>query len=943
MTVHLIRRNIQSSASALKLATRRTKYLEKRLPASFNLELVKSKFLERTKGLEHISEIKEVDEIQNQSMMTFNNEYIVPSKVWFDTVTSSGSFSNDLINETLISKKWKKFPDLPIKMNGDYSFNALQLFDRSLDIGDLVLLRNSDKELLMCVDIPMSIEDPRFTFAKPDGTLVFSTKQNVTLRILNTLPKNILNHDLIKNKYEAGLINRKENNAIKLPSLPVVARQIATSPLPSEISRIAARDLNVNLKKLEVLHRYISDGVETSSISFLKLVHLVQNVDLNKLARNRADHDANHISNIIRNTKDDIQYMTKIDAITLLSTYWAVIQQQQSQLWGDIQIHSALLFPISVSVLPFNNVIYLNETIPRVATDENINKFTEAINKHNLEKINEKFPDFLNMLKEYGNGCYYGNEKITTIISKLFRRIETYKNKELSRDNCQKLYNELNPSNKILNSLLLSKDLCLPEISGTTRTEQLIYSLTEVDNHAIIDQRRHDFKDLKVFCIDEKTAHEIDDGVSVLRKDGNITRLFIHIADPASLFPLHNTIENNSTSDEILNIAFRRAFTTYLPEFVLPMLPKSFCTKSDLGNTGKMTNTITFSVDFDKSSCSILEDTFEIQLGKVNNFPKNTTYKEVDKILNSSIKRENDIERDLREMRFIANHLRKCRIDNSAVIFGEGFNKGAVNLIEKKQDGEKSYKVNFKDSETTPSNIIVSEFMILANSLAGKYFKNHKIPAIYKTYKGLNMKPKASSQFKKILNVNKKRLPSIKEISKIGSLLSSSTFSSKPSIHEMIGTDQYATVTSPLRRFPDLINHFQLHRYLTNQPLCFSQEKLDEMVWHLIERDTILRHYSRKFNKYWTLQYLNEKIEGNPLLRFDVMVQSVSENGRVHCILPKLSYATGTLKLKPSATTIPAIGEIIKNCKIANIDCLGNSLEFAIDENQEHDRVNTFT
>ncbi|CCH59134.1 hypothetical protein TBLA_0B02920 [Henningerozyma blattae CBS 6284] len=609
-----------------------------------------------------------------------------------------------------------------------------------------------------------------------------------------------------------------------------------------------------------------------------------------------------------------------------------------------------------------------NNTTIITTTTTNNNKLDSSKN------ISQNYPEFINIFQNYCAGNFDDNSKIIALISKILRRLTKFKDSDLTKDTCKELLdlctskgtskgtsgdasgdasrntskdssqgtskdtpNGINNQDPQFNLLHNNIEIALPNSSKLTKDQTLFYNLIEPPKLTQFSKFHHDFNDLKVYCIDSETAHEIDDGISIEKLNNNLFTLHIHIADPSSIFLNH---EKNSDIQNLLNMALSKSFTTYLPDLVSPMLPKSFCKLSDLGYDNQKTATISFSVnvevDSNNESIKILHNTFKVRLGIVSKFPSNTTYDNVDRILSNSTEENlksgvtSDIQNDLRNLSQISNLLKKNRIQNgNAVIFGEGFNKGLVTLSCSKDGGP---VINFKDQNDTKSVTLVTEMMILANSLAARLFKENKIPGIFRCYHELHLAKKAQLEFD-ILRENIKvnsHLPNIKEISKFGSLLNSSFYTDLPLPHQMIGAANYLTVTSPLRRFPDLVNHMQIQHFIKKKPFKYSTTDIQKMLPIIQSRDIIIRELSGKCNKYYLLNYLKEQIKKNPSQTFDVLITSVSNLGFIHCILPNFSSSMGILKLKPDLDFTPSIGDVIRNCKIDKIDALDGRLDFSM-------------
>lgn len=896
------------------------------------IESINEDFLHRIKGLEPDIELKQLYQIKEEFYKRYRDRYVVPSESWYSnswrSLTKPKIPSYKLINLDIHF-------DTKLESSKQMEFQPAQLMKNPLNVGDLVLLKSRPNELAMCVSLPSSTMDPRYTFASIDGSMSFATKNRVLLRIPQKLPTGIDSLVQPEGHHKHLPIGTVKNFSNQTSILPIVARQMITSKSPAQISKLAWKNLPITTKKLQLLHRSLQNYMGPWQIPFFTLVGLVQKLDLNKALDNK--NGVTYLADLVNSYKSADS--VPMNSATFVSTYWAIVQQQESNLWGKIHLNTALLSPTSVTIIPLKSRhLYYAQVIEKLEADnyKDIDRFVKLVNERKYRDISSLYPSVIQLLKDFAAGNFHNNGIIVTLISKIFRKIELYKGSDITRDICQDLVNEILP-NKMINPLLLNMDLALPASSKLGQSQQKLYELTNIENmqrkNSNINGDRYDFGDLKVFCIDSETAHEIDDGVSIEnhKKDGLYT-LHIHIADPASLFPESTDIESQGITTDVLNVALKRSFTTYLPDLVVPMLPESICDLSDLGKQGQKTRTLSFSVDvkvLPKSTgkpIEIIYNSLKIRKGIVSNFPK-ATYNDVDRILSITDSEAPPFKEDLESLSMISKLLRELRIKkNNAVIFGEGFNRGLVTLNTNKA-GELT-EVSFSDQAETPSTVLVSEMMILANTLVGRFFAENKISGVFRCYKQLPLDAIAQQQYNSLITSAKKGVfPKLEDITKLSSLLNSSFYTGQPFRHEMIGANQYLTVTSPLRRFPDLINHLQIHRHLQKKPLCFSQAQIDRLIWPIQSRADILKTASRNSSTYWTLNYLKTMMKSNPEKTYDVMITSVPQNGFAGCVFPDLSFARGTLKLNPSTEHYPMIGDTVKTCKILKIDCLEGILE----------------
>ncbi|SCU99831.1 LAMI_0G01134g1_1 [Lachancea mirantina] len=915
---------------------------------SKDVQAIKKTISRSTTGIEPPVDIKSLEEIQEGLNSRYFQQYFKPSKKWFSQ--NFGTADQELRNFLNIdplaltpNEKEHLVAGLdPTAFNKDtntFFLDPTRLLRSPLDVGDVVLLRSNPSQLCMCVEVPTDIADPRYTFATIDGHMKFGTRNMVLLRMPSFHRRAV--SDLVQEETTVAEMNRigtVKNSPERSYILPVVARQMFTSYVPYEITQAAWNNMPLITRKLELLHRYLQKSSGPWQVSLFTLCKLVMELDLPSCRSlspeeyipqvfQKAGLSGNFYALGDQNFGDEA--FGRISAAEFLATYWALIQQQEDNLWGKIHVHRAMLTPISVTVLPLeSHHLFYERAIAKLEAKDyaRIKKFASFVNDSNFKAALQDFPEIVRLLKDYAGNNFNNSGQITVIISKIFRHVERFKDRDVSRDLCHDLLKLLIPDMTI-NPLLLNNDLALPIASNRAALEERLLNI--VEPVLTEDSGRHDFGNMNVYCIDAETAHEIDDGISIEWLEENLYALHIHIADPVSLF------ENASSSlgfNDVFNVAFQRGFTTYLPDTVLPMLPTKFCRAADMGQDGVRTKTISFSVNVraNKDDINVDADSFKIRLGLVSNFPK-FTYNDVDQVLDKSKHSSSNIqEKELFMLYQMALLLRSRRVkDHNAIIFGEGFNNGFVSL--NSNDVCEPNQINFSDQRETKSTILVSEMMILANTLAGKFFAKNEIPGIFRCYKELPLKAKAQEAYRAMQRKSKfGELPGVKEITKVSALLNSSFYAGNPSQHDMIGANEYLTVTSPMRRFADLVNHLQIYHHLERSTFKFDRKQIDKIAAQIQSRDVILKNLSRQCQAYWTLKFLRSLMEKDPNFTVPAMVTAVPDMGSVRCVLPHLSAAKGILKLNLSKDSTPIIGDIIPHCTISKLDCLDGLIELEI-------------
>jgi exoribonuclease-2 len=80
-----------------------------------------------------------------------------------------------------------------------------------------------------------------------------------------------------------------------------------------------------------------------------------------------------------------------------------------------------------------------------------------------------------------------------------------------------------------------------------------------------------------------------------------------------------------------------------------------------------------------------------------------------------------------------------------------------------------------------------------------------------------------------------------------------------PSRHASLGLDLYTQVTSPIRRYTDLLAHFQIKAHLRGEDLPFSQEQVQNILYSVLLSSQEATAVERQTNRYWSLEYLRRQ------------------------------------------------------------------------------------
>ncbi|MGG6293594.1 ribonuclease catalytic domain-containing protein [Leptolyngbya sp. AN02str] len=331
---------------------------------------------------------------------------------------------------------------------------------------------------------------------------------------------------------------------------------------------------------------------------------------------------------------------------------------------------------------------------------------------------------------------------------------------------------------------------------------------------------RLDLSHLKVYTIDDESTREIDDGLSVEFLEDGTQRIWIHIADPTRWLAPGDTLDLE---------ARRRCTTVYLPTGMIPMFPPDLATGPMSLVQGRMCCALSFGVILDAAG-SIQEYVIRPALVKPT---YRLTYEDVDEILDLGVQAEPELE--------ALNQWAKLRFDLRQ-------SQGAISI----RMPESSIKV--EDDEITidvlddsAARQLVAEMMILAGEIAGRYGQEQALPLPFRGQTQPELPPEDEL----------KRLPAgpVRD-SAIRRCMPRSEVGVTPLRHASLGLNTYTQVTSPIRRYADLLAHFQIKAHLRGDEPPFSQQQLTDLLMSVSATAYESTLVERQTNRYWGLEFL---------------------------------------------------------------------------------------
>ena len=338
------------------------------------------------------------------------------------------------------------------------------------------------------------------------------------------------------------------------------------------------------------------------------------------------------------------------------------------------------------------------------------------------------------------------------------------------------------------------------------------------------DADRRNLTHLKVYTIDDESTQEIDDGLSVeLEADGR-ERLWIHIADPTRWL---------SPGDDLDLEARRRSTTVYLPTGMVPMFPTDLATGPMSLVQGQTCFALSFGVLLtDEGQVSdyvvvpsLIQPTYRL------------TYEDVDEILELGVQAESEL---LTLHRWAKKRLSWRQSQGSIVI----------RIPEASIKVSSDEEITIHVLEESSSRQLVAEMMILAGEVAGHYGQTHALALPFRNQSQPELPPEEELQ---------SLPPGPVRDSAIRRCMPRSEVSLNPAPHASLGLATYTQVTSPIRRYSDLIAHFQIKAHLRGDPLPFAPEVLQDMLLSTSSAAYEATLVERQTNRYWGLEYLRRQ------------------------------------------------------------------------------------
>jgi len=377
------------------------------------------------------------------------------------------------------------------------------------------------------------------------------------------------------------------------------------------------------------------------------------------------------------------------------------------------------------------------------------------------------------------------------------------------------------------------------------------------------EEDRLDLTHLPAYAIDDEGNRDPDDAVGIEALSGGLTRLWVHVADVAALVPPGSPLDAEARA---------RGATLYLPDRTIGMLPDTLVERTGLG-LSEVTPALSVSLDLDAEGNA---EAVDVQLTRVR--VTRLTYGEAQARLDGG-------EEPFVTLNRLAQASRELRETEGAL---------SIDLPEVR------VKADEHGAAVTPlpkpgMRLVVQECMTLAGWAAAIYGDDHALPLPFATQDAPTRDVRGET-----LAAHWARRKT----------LARTRFQPSPGPHSGMGLDLYAQVTSPMRRYLDLVVHQQLRAHLSGHDPLSGKDVAARVAEAGMNADAT-RQAERLSRKHHTLRF----VAAQPEREWDAVV--VDRRGpQATLLIPDLALdlplstpaPTGTaLKVRLTDVNLPAL------------------------------------
>lgn len=441
-------------------------------------------------------------------------------------------------------------------------------------------------------------------------------------------------------------------------------------------------------------------------------------------------------------------------------------------------------------------------------------------------------------------------------------KIDEYEGKSLQGHIITILGHEKEPGMDVL-SKLMEYDI-LPEFN-----EMVEKQIKEIPNKVMSYQRkgRSDFRDVWTCTIDGDDSKDFDDAISIQRTSKGY-ELMVHIADVSYYVTQGSPLDHE---------AYRRGTSVYVVDRVVPMLP--FPLSNGICSLNPNEERLTLSCVMQFSHNGVLADYSIVPSIIISN--ERMTYSNVNKILDGDPQLQEKY-KDCFEKFFIMEELaakiRYLHEERGSIDFDTTESKFKVD--------ENGHVLDISKRERGESERIIEDFMISANECVASHMKHLDLPCVYRIHEqpeakrirefatiaktlGYHFKGSAENVYVKEFQRLLKQAEGSDEFQILSMFMLRCMSKARYDVncvgHFGLASEFYTHFTSPIRRYPDLLVHRCLRKYLfegtiDEEILKKDREWLEEAALHASERERAAVDAERDVEAMKKAEFFEDKI-----------------------------------------------------------------------------------
>ncbi|MCS6822640.1 MAG: ribonuclease R [Microscillaceae bacterium] len=372
-------------------------------------------------------------------------------------------------------------------------------------------------------------------------------------------------------------------------------------------------------------------------------------------------------------------------------------------------------------------------------------------------------------------------------------------------------------------------------------------------------KKRRDFRNVITFTIDPEDAKDFDDALSIQKLPNGNWEIGIHIAD------VTHYVKPQSALDQE---AQKRATSVYLVDRVVPMLPERL--SNFLCSLRPYEDKLTFSAVFEMNeNAEVLSEWFGKTIICSN---RRFSYEEVQQILETGV---GDFAQELQTLNKLAKKMTEQRFKNGAINF---------ETIEVKfKLDENASPVGVYLKERKDAHRLIEEFMLLANKKVAEFVykkrkKETEATMVYRVHEppqpeklntfaafARKLGYQIHTEGKALARSINQMIESIQGLPEQNALqnlairtMAKARYTTEPMPHFGLAFEHYTHFTSPIRRYPDMMVHRLLEKYLQARPKIDPKTTYEDKCKHATDMERRAIEAERASVKYKQVEYMQK-------------------------------------------------------------------------------------